>query len=83
MAVEVGQVTPHLLINNGWGAQEGEDLWLINKLVCSPPLFVIHGLFIKHSQIAWGGLVRREGLQVQERLCCRLMVQALAWNEGA
>lgn len=82
-SVEVGDVTAYLLINNSWSAREGEDLGLINKLACSPPLFVTHGFFMKHSQIVWGGLVQREGHHVQERVCWSLVIQALTWNEGA
>lgn len=67
-AVEVEGLLGHLLINNVWKAQEEEDLGLINKLLCSPPLFVTHSFFMKHSQIAWGGMGRRERLLLHKRV---------------
>lgn len=80
--MEVGDVTAHLQFHNSWPAGEGEDLGLVYKLACTPPLFVTHGLFMEHSQIAWGGLDKKEGLHVQERVCCSPVIQALTWNEG-
>jgi len=61
MTVKAGDTATHLLINNSWSAWEGEDLGLTDKLPCSPPLFVTNGLFMKRSQTAWGGLLRRAG----------------------
>lgn len=51
MAVEVGDITARLLINNSWSALEWEDLVLISKPARSPPLFVTHGLFMEHSRL--------------------------------